>query len=56
MEVQLLLQVTESFDGTYSPGIGQAWLNFLKAYPWTQLAVAKTLVRLKAIAESEGML
>jgi hypothetical protein len=46
-------QVTETFDGSPSPGIAQAWLNFRKAYPWTQLAVAKSLVRLKAVAESE---
>jgi hypothetical protein len=46
-------QVTETFDGSFSPGIGQVWLNFRKAYPWTQLAVAKSLVRLKAVAESE---
>ena len=45
-------QVTESFDGTYAPAVAQAWLNFRKAYPWTQLAVAKTLVRLKAVAEA----
>lgn len=45
-------QVTESFDGSYAPGIMQLWLNFRKAYPWTQLAVAKTLVRLKVIAEA----
>jgi len=44
-------QVTESFDGSYAPGAMQIWLNFRKAYPWTQLAVAKTLVRLKAAAE-----
>jgi len=42
-------EVTETFDGTTS--ISQAWLNFRKAYPWTQMAVAKTLVRLKALAE-----
>jgi len=47
-------QVTETFDGSYAPAIAQAWLNIRKAYPWTQLAVAKTLVRLKAIAEVEG--
>jgi hypothetical protein len=47
-------QVTETFDGTYAPALAQTWLNFRKAYPWTQLAVAKTLVRLKAIAEAEG--
>ena len=47
-------QVTETFDGSFAPAIAQLWLNFRKAYPWTQLAVAKTLVRLKAIAEVEG--
>ena len=46
-------QVTESFDGTFAPAVAQVWLNFRKAYPWTQLAVAKTLVRLKVVAESE---
>jgi hypothetical protein len=46
-------EVTESFDGTYAPELAQVWLNFRKAYPWTQLAVAKSLVRLKAVAESE---
>jgi hypothetical protein len=46
-------QVTESFDGTHAPGAMQVWLNFRKAYPWTQLAVAKTLVRLKAVAEAK---
>jgi hypothetical protein len=46
-------QVTESFDGTYTPGIAQIWLNFRRAYPWTQTAVAKTLVRLKAAAEAK---
>ncbi len=45
-------QVTESFDGTFAPAIAQRWLNFRKAYPWTQVAVAKSLVRLKAVAES----
>ena len=43
-------QVTETFDGTYAPGIAQIWLNFRKAYPRTQIAVAKTLVRLKTAA------
>ena len=47
-------QVTETFDGTFAPAVAQVWLNFRKAYPWTQLAVAKSLVRLKAVAESEG--
>ena len=45
-------QVTESFDGTFAPAIAQRWLNFRKAYPWTQMAVAKSLVRLKALAEA----
>ena len=45
-------QVTETFDGSYAPAIAQAWLNFRKAYPWTQLAVAKTLVRLKSVSET----
>ena len=47
-------QVTETFDGSFAPALAQIWLNFRKAYPWTQLAVAKTLVRLKIIAEAEG--
>ena len=46
-------QVTETFDATNAPGIAHLWLNLRKAYPWTQLAVAKTLVRLKSISESE---
>jgi hypothetical protein len=46
-------QVTEYFDGTYAPGVAQIWLNFRKAYPWTQTAVAKTLVRLKAAVETK---
>jgi hypothetical protein len=45
-------QVTESFDGTFAPAIAQTWLNFRKADPWTQRAVAKSLVRLKALAEA----
>lgn len=44
-------EVTESFDGTTS--ISQLWLKWRKAYPWTQIAVAKTLVRLKEIAEGK---
>jgi hypothetical protein len=43
-------EVTETFDGTTS--ISQTWLKLRKAYPWVQLAVAKTLVRLKNLAES----
>jgi hypothetical protein len=46
-------QITETFDATYAPRIAHLWLNIRKAYPWTQLAVAKTLVRLKSVAESE---
>ena len=46
-------QVTETFDGSYAPWIAQIWLNLRKAYPWTQLAVLKTLVRLKAVAEGK---
>lgn len=42
-------EVTETFDGSTS--ISQLWLNARKAYPWTQIAVAKSLVRLKEIAE-----
>jgi len=46
--------VTETFDGTYAPWISQRWLSFRKAYPWTQIAVAKSLVRLKAVAENSN--
>jgi len=46
-------QVTESFDGSYAPPIMQLWLKFRDAYPWTQKAVAKSLVRLKEVAENE---
>jgi hypothetical protein len=46
-------EVTESFDGTHAPWIAQLWLKFRKAYPWTQLVVAKSLVHLKAVAENE---
>jgi hypothetical protein len=45
-------EVTETFDGTYAPLLSQLWLRFRKAYPWTQIAVAKTLVRLKVVAEA----
>ena len=47
-------QVTETFDASHSPVISQLWLSLRKAYPWTQVAVAKTLVRLKAAVESEN--
>ena len=43
-------EVTETFDGTTS--ISQLWLKFRKAYPWTQMAVAKSLVRLKELMEA----
>jgi hypothetical protein len=46
-------EVTETFDGSYAPYIAQLWLNFRKAYPWTQMIVAKSLVRLKEVAENE---
>lgn len=47
-----ITEVTESFDGSFAPALEQLWLNFRKAYPWTQMAVAKSLVRLKEVAES----
>ena len=43
--------VTETFDGRPSPF--QWWLNARKAYPFTQIAVAKTLVRLKKLVEDQ---
>lgn len=46
-------EVTEIFDGSFAPGLAQLWLNFRDAYPWTQKAVAKSLVRLKEVAENE---
>ena len=46
-------EVTETFDGSFAPGLAQLWLNFRDAYPWTQKAVAKSLVRLKEVAENE---
>jgi hypothetical protein len=48
-----LTQVTESFDGSKIPGASRYWLNFRKAYPWVQIAVAKSLVRLKTVAEQK---
>ena len=45
-------QVTESFDASLAPYLSQIWLKVRKAYPWTERAVAKTLVRLKQVAES----
>lgn len=44
-------EVTESFDGRPSPF--QWWLNARKAYRYTEKALAKTLVRLKNLAEQE---
>lgn len=44
-------EVIETFDGTTS--ISQTWLKMRKAYPWTQIAVAKSLVRLKALVEQD---
>ncbi len=41
--------VIESFDGTKTPF--NVWLKARKAYPYTQKAVAKTLVRLKEYCE-----
>jgi len=46
-------EVTETFDGSFAPYICQLWLNFRKAYPWTQMVVAKSLVKLKEVAENE---
>ena len=46
-------EVTETFDGSYAPGLAQLWLKFRDAYPWTQKAVAKSLVQLKEVAENE---
>lgn len=44
-------EVTETFDGRKS--ISQSWLKFRKAYPWTQMVVAKSLVRLKEVMEAD---
>ena len=44
-------QVTETFDASRAPLIAKAWLSLRKAYPWTQRAVAKTLVQLKSNCE-----
>ena len=41
--------VTESFDATSSPL--NLWLKARKAYPYVQIAVAKTLVKLKEHCE-----
>ena len=41
--------VTESFDGRPSPL--QWWLRLRNAYPYTEKALAKTLVRIKKLVE-----
>ena len=41
--------VVESFDGSTSPL--QWWLRMRKAYPYVQIAIAKSLVRLKEFVE-----
>jgi hypothetical protein len=46
-------EVIETFDGSFAPALAQLWLNFRKAYPWTQMVVAKSLVKLKEVAENE---
>ena len=46
-----LTQVTETFDASRIPAISKAWLKLRDAYPWVQLSVAKSLVRLKTVAE-----
>jgi len=46
-----LTQVTETFDASRAPLISKAWLSLRKAYPFTQKAVAKTLVKLKSTCE-----
>ncbi len=47
-----LTQVTEIFDASSCPAISKFWLKIRNAHSWAQVAVAKTLVRLKAVAES----
>jgi hypothetical protein len=48
-----ITRVTESFDARKSPLISQLWLSARKAYPWTEKTIAKSLVRLKSVAENE---
>jgi hypothetical protein len=45
--------VTESFDASKAPQISKWWLILRKAMPWTQMAVAKTLVNLKVLTEEK---
>ena len=49
----LMTEVTETFDASRAPFISKAWLSMRKAYPWTQKAVAKTLVQLKSACEGK---
>ena len=47
-----LTLVTETFDASNCPRIAKSWLKMRDAYPWVQKAVAKSLVRLKTVSES----
>ncbi len=46
-------RVTETFDARTAPFLAKKWLQFRKAYPWTEITIAKSLVRLKDLAENE---
>lgn len=46
-------RVTETFDARNSPLLARIWLSYRKAYPWTQISIAKSLVRLKELVENE---
>jgi hypothetical protein len=46
-------EVTETFDGAYAKWFGNLWLKFRKAYPLTQIIVAKSLVILKEVSEND---
>jgi hypothetical protein len=48
-------EVTETFDGSHSKWFGKLWLKFRKAYPLTQIIVAKSLVALKKVAENDSI-
>ena len=45
-------QVTETFDASNLPWFSQKWLNFTGALNYNPKWIAKSLVRLKAICES----
>jgi hypothetical protein len=45
--------VVESFDAENAPLLARIWLHYRKAYPWTEISIAKTLVRLKELVENE---